>query len=439
MMMDSERTSSRKATRILVESPRRTKKFEVLTSARKPNLSASTPPNCDDAGNRLNPKYEFEIVRLEPHATAPLKEASSSTETVESESGERRDSIDSLRRAAPYKSLDRVPCEPFPQQSLDFLKKTGVVLLVSPSGPCCFALSAYFASYLSGRSNWPFGAARYPGDVLFSTYTPDLERALRASLLNSLPNGNEVRTQVVPRRFDWEKPLKQLEEVLRSRTRRIAAFIVDAGPFPLRVPDTIAEDALCALEKAAQEADCLIMVVVESGSRNSDPFERLPRSLRSVRGALLVAPIQANELIPEAGAPSAYVILRLPEAAANGVTAQFELHPSVDIVDTARIEWTAVYKDDPRSAFRRIKAAEITNSQRAAIQVAISVVQQRGPTSGEDLQAAGQQLRPKPIAKTTMRDALTVASLYGWLEKVRNYDGAWHWALPGTHRSELPW
>ena len=52
--------------------------------------------------------------------------------------------------------------------------------MIVPHGACSFALNAYFTAFLSGRTFAPFGGARYPGVVIHSTYTPHLDRSLRA-------------------------------------------------------------------------------------------------------------------------------------------------------------------------------------------------------------------------------------------------------------------
>jgi len=333
---------------------------------------------------------------------------------------------------AAFKPLEEVPYEPEPWQVVGLLKKTGVVVLVTPPGSCSFALSAYFASHLSGRVSLPFGLARYPGDVLFSTHTPHLVRALRAVASSAFIGNKQILIQQTPRRFDWKAPGATFERALKDRAPgTTAAVIIDAGPPPHRFDESKIEAAYVALSGLAHERDCLILLIVEHTSKNPDPFEQVPRALKAFRGTLLTVPLRSKALAPQPYAPAEFLFLRLAEATPNALTARFTLWPVSDLVETTGISWGEITYGDPRKAFRTAETVDLSVAQRAAVQLAVEVIQQRGPTSSRDLQAVGRAT--SGIAPTTMRDALSVAKLLGHLDTVRSLDGKSYWIIPGTN------
>lgn len=332
--------------------------------------------------------------------------------------------------AAGFKPIESVPYEPVSWQAPSLLKRRGVVLLVTPPGACTFAMCAYFSAFLSGRAHTPFSCARYPGDVLLSTYTPDLDTSLRAYLPSTINSDKKIFVQQTSRRFNWRTPTLSLKGGLAAdhKPDNVVAIIVDTGTFPKNVDDSIVESAYTALAQMADEANCLILLVVESTSRSSDPFERVPRSLRALRGTLLAVPTRSKALTSQPGDPGEFLLLRLAEAAAMALTVRFRLRSVIDSIETLRIEWGQVNCDDPRAVFRNAETADLTAAQRFAVQVAIGVIQRFGPTTSKALQAAGFG---QGIAPTTMRDALTLAQVFGHLQKFRGPDGHWYWGFLG--------
>lgn len=336
----------------------------------------------------------------------------------------------------PFRSLEGVPYEAVPWQGAGLLKKTGVALLVAPPGAGCFALCAYLAAYLSGRTFTPFGAARYPGDVLFTTHTPHLDRSMRAAISSQYPGAKSILTRQTSKRFNWKLAASTLKEALAGRPEgATSAVIIDTGPVPDRLTEHVVDTAYGELNKAAEKAGCLVVLVVEFSSSNPDPFERIPRSLRLIRGTLLTVPMRSKALAPEPGDAAEFLLLRLPEAAPYALAARFALMPVLDNTESARIDWGCPGFVNPRDAFRRSDIMDLTVAQRTAVQLAADIIRHRGPTSSRDLQAAGNHVRG--IAPTTMRDALSIAKLLGHLDCARNMlDGKSFWIIPGV--TQLP-
>ncbi|MEJ7932507.1 hypothetical protein WG922_21230 [Ramlibacter sp. AN1015] len=381
--------------------------------------------------------------RSVPTPTRAPKSASEERVKGESAADKQPSSADAPRGTAPsaapdhnpetvaFQPLENVPYEPAPWQSVNLLKKKGVTLLVTAPGACSFALPAYFGAFLSGRGMVPFGAAHYPGDVLFTTHTPDLDRAMRAAVSSLFPSEKKVLTRCTPRRFNWKEPITVLEQALAGQPRgATAAVIIDAGPFPQGLRDDCVDAAVEAMNKVAEEADCLVLVVVESTNRSVDPFERIPKALRGVRGTLLAVPLRSKTLAPQAGAPAEFMLMRLAQASPHSLNVRFFLVPAVDLVETTSITWGVVGYGDPREAFRMAESIDLTVAQRAAVELAVDIIRHHGPTSSRELQAAGKLHRG--IAPTTMRDALSVAKLLGYLGAGRSFDGRSFWIIPGV-------
>lgn len=332
----------------------------------------------------------------------------------------------------PFTSLDAVPYEPPPWQAVNVLRKSGVAAVILPHGACSFALNAYFAAFLSGRTFAPFGAARYPGVVIHSTYTPHLDRSLRAVTSSPFPCHKQVLTCRTEHQFDWKAPTAHVKDALKGRKRgEVVAIIIDTGPFPRRIDERIVDEARAQLSQIAEEADCLILLMVEFRNRDKDPFLRVPAALRALRGTLLAVPLESKSLTPQSGAPAEFVLMRLAEAASHSVVVRFSLEPMLDLVEASRISWGSVCLEDPRSVFTQAAAADLTEGERTAVNVAAGLIRQCGcPLSSAELQETGKE-PPFGVARTTMRSALTVAGVLGLLENVHSWEGRSFWIIPG--------
>lgn len=334
---------------------------------------------------------------------------------------------------APFTPLDAVPFEPAPWQGIGFLKKQGVFAVVTPHGACTAALSGYFAAYLSGRVFVPFGGARYPGTVIYTTYTANLDRSLRAAADSVFPCGHEILTQRTPRRFSWKDPTAPLVQALTGRARgEVAAVIIDVGPFSPRIKDETIDDAYAQLSAIAEEADCLVLLIVEyTKSREKNPFLRIPGALSSMRGTLLAASLPPAAMAPQSGAPAGFLLMRLAEVASHPLVVRFWLQPMMDPVEASRITWGPIAFEDPQTVFAQVAAVELSTAERAAAQVAAEIIRQRGaPTTKVELQEIGKQLYG--IARSTMSSSLTVAGAADLLENVHSYDGRSFWVIPGV-------
>lgn len=334
-------------------------------------------------------------------------------------------------KTAPYKSLQSVPWEPVPAQAIDLLNKTDVVLLVAPAGACSFSLTAYFVAFLSGKQFAPFGGARYPGDVIYITYTPGLDRAMRAAVSSCYPSDKEVFIPKRRAKFDWEKPGVLVEQALSNRKPgSVAAIVIDTGANPPRSA-AIAEQAYAELLERAEQEGFLILLVTNTNSKRPDPYDRVPRSLQSFRGTLLAAPLLPKAPVSRFGTMNEFLLMRLVDVAPNAAMVRFMLTPAFDRVERSLIHWGQIYYDNPRAAFQRAEADDVPPKMLEAIQVAIAVIQARGPTTTEELRAAGVA-QPTPVARSTMRDALHQASLHNYLRNERNYAGQHYWIIPGV-------
>lgn len=331
-------------------------------------------------------------------------------------------------KIAPFTPLNCMPFETEYWQSYGLLKKKGVFLIIVPPGACSSTLCAYFAELLSGRVLFPFGRAWYPGDVLLSTHTSNVQRVINSSFSSGHPSDGQIFTQVTPRRFNWRAPMVNLKGALADRKEgKVSAVIVDTGVFAQGIDEAIVESAYASLNDMADEADCLILLVVESTSRSVDPFERVPRSLRILRGTLLVVPLVSKVLRTQPGAAAEFLLLRLEETAASALTVRFRLEAR-GFSGTACISWDRLNFSDPRAAFISAETVDLTTAQRAAVQLASEVIGMRGPMTSADLKSFGCL---NGIAPTTMRDALSVAKLLGQLVSFRRNDGRCFWSMPG--------
>jgi hypothetical protein len=336
---------------------------------------------------------------------------------------------DEARTTAQFTSLNNLPWEFSDWQVVNLFKKKGVALMVVPAGACSFTLGAYFAALLSGKACTPFGAARYPGDVLVSTYTSHFGEVLRTSMSTFYQSDKTVFFQRTPRRFNWRTPMVSLKEAVADRKPdKVAAIIIDTGAFPKGVDEAIVESAYASLIQLAENADCLILLMVESTSRNVDPFERVPGSLRIFRGTLLAVPLVPKSLGPQQPSLAEFLLVRLVDTAATALAVRFRLEQSYLSPEVSTINWAPIFYGDPRSAFVTCNTVDLTNAQRAAVQLAAQVISVHGPTASSDLLAAAKL---NGIAPTTMRDSLSVAKLLNQLGRVRRNDGRWFWIIPG--------
>lgn len=329
-----------------------------------------------------------------------------------------------------FTSLDQVPLESAPWQNVNMLRRIGAQIVVVPPGACSFAISGHFAQYLTGITPWHWQPTRYPGNVLFSTYTPHLDRSLRTSLSFAGPYAKRVFIRLTERRFNWRVPLLTLEEIEAAhQPGELAAIIIDTGTCPRLLDEAVVESATVALNTLAETLGCLVILMVENDSRNTDPFGRVPPCLRFLRGTLLAAPLRSKTVVPELGAPPEFMLLGLPGASAFAPAVRFKLVASIDMAETSRIEWSPFCYVDPREAFRQAETADLTMAQRAAVTVAANLIRAHGFMSAEALRSAAPL---HGISPTTMRDALTVAREFGHLDKFRTGDRRWLWFIPTT-------
>lgn len=315
----------------------------------------------------------------------------------------------------------------------DLIRRVGVTLLVVPPGACSSSMSGFLAGYLAGKLAGPFALATHTGDVLVSTHSAHREESLRAILTSAFPTKSKVLSRTTSTRFNWKIPDFTLKGELENRAAgELAAVIIDAGPLPPRVDESVVEAAHRTLTELARKAACQVIVMVEATSRHMDPFERIPRSLRLLRGTILVVPLRSKALTPSPGTPPEFLLVRLADTAPTSITVRFSLPTSWQselskVVEFSPIKWGTVVYDDPREAFRRADIADLTAGQRVAVCVAADLLGQRGPMTSTDLQAAGQQYG---IAPTTMRDALTIAGVLGHLFKFQyQLNRRWYWTL----------
>lgn len=329
-----------------------------------------------------------------------------------------------------FTPLEKVPFESAPWQNVNLLRKTGTQIVVVPPGACSFAISGHFAQYLTGRTPWHWPPTRYPGHVLYSTYTSHLERSLRTAL--NLPGTSEKQIffRQTQRRFNWKVPMLNLEEIeAEHNTGELAAIIIDTGTCPGRLDEAVVESATIALNSLAETLGCLVLLMVESNSRSIDPFERVPQCLRFLRGTLLAVPLRSKAVVPQLGTPPEFMLMGLPEASAIAPTVRFHLIGTIDMVETSRIAWGPFIHGDPREAFRQAETADLTMAQRQAVNLAANLINVRGPMSAEALRSVAPLYG---IPSTTMRDALTVGRELGHLDKFRAWDRRWLWTIAGT-------
>lgn len=379
-------------------------------------------------------EFEFRSERPNPKPVGTAEAtAAGSSETLDTgePSGPRKaaSSVDSAPKSvAEFAPLENAPFEMIPWQSNHLLPKTGVVLLVTPPGSCSFALIGFFALHLSGRTDAPFGRAHYPGDVLLSTHSTHYDRALRVVGSRHAHSDKKIYVRRTERIFNWRVPQIALQGVFSSTAAaNAAALIIDGGAFPQRLDESIVESAFSALSTMAEAASCLIIVAVEWSSRCLDPFERVPRSLRICRGTLLVSPLRSRALAPSSSDPAEFMLVRLADTTTVSVNVRFTLSSTFDFSMSADILWQKPNYSDPRNAFRHAETADLTVGQREAVRLAVQLIHQSGPATSLQLQAVSPL---HGIAKTTMRDALSVANLLGYLENHRYPDGRWYWSLP---------
>lgn len=327
--------------------------------------------------------------------------------------------------------LEDIPYEPAQYQGLTFLDRIGVSIVVAPAGVATFGMSQFLSGYLAGRIWGPFGYCRYPGEVLFSTYTPNLDRSMRAAHAN-LIGGHRVLVQRTAKPFDWHNPLDSLTEQLSAiDMTKVAGVIFDTGPFPKHVKESTVRITCATLNEFAEKHEVIVLLQVESNSTAEDPYDRVPQNLRGLRGSLLIAPLAPKTISAPQGAALEFLLMRLTPSSPQALTVRFNLHQPWDNVETTRIGWGAPAMDDPRTAIRRAVRADVTQAEMVAIQLAHAVIQRNNrETTSAELKAAGKLHTPE-IAPTTMRDALSTASLMGWLKKHRSYEGQWYWVIPG--------
>ena len=391
----------------------------------------SRRPAPTDAADSGSPNADGLETSHEPASTSSERPAAQPADE-----GNGPEPVNAAAAAPSFRSLEVVPYEPAPWQAPGLLKKTGLVVLITPPGACCFSLCAYLAAYLAGRAYIPFGPARYPGDVLFSSYTPGLERSMRAAISSTYPGAKKILTHQSSSRFNWKSAAATVRSALSNQASgETSALIIDTGPFPHRLKDDVVDTASTDLTEIAEKEGCLIVLVVESTSQHGDPFERIPKGLRLVRGTLLAAPMRSKTLAPQPGDPAEFLLIRLAEGAPYSLAIRFTLRPVLDNPEAANINWGTPGWVNPREVFRRCDTMDLTDAQRTAVQLAADIIRQNGPTSSRDLQAAGKHLRG--IAPTTMRDALSVAKLLGHLNCARNmFDSKSYWIIPGV--TQLP-
>ncbi|RZL68705.1 MAG: hypothetical protein EOP77_00230 [Variovorax sp.] len=326
--------------------------------------------------------------------------------------------------------LEKVPFESAPWQSVNMLRKAGTQIVVVPPGACSFALSGHFAQYLTGRTplHWP--PARYPGNVLFSTYTRHLDRSLRESLFLAVPSAKRIYVRQTPRRFNWKQPMLNVDKIMTEyQPGELSAIIIDTGTCPGRLDEAVVESATVALNTLAETLGCLVLLMVEASSRSIDPFERIPQCLRFLRGTLLAVPLRSKTVVPQLGTPPQFLLMVLPEASAVAPLMRFRLVCSIDMAETSRIEWAQFSYGDPREAFRQAETADLTTAQLKAIRVALTLINERGPMSAEALRSAGPL---HGVPSTTMRDALTIAHVLGYLTIGFTWDRRRVWLNPST-------
>lgn len=349
-------------------------------------------------------------------------------------------SIPGSVQSSAFTPLEKVPSESAPWQNTNMLRKTGVQIVVVPPGAGSFAIIGHFAQYLTGITPGRWAPAKYPGDVLFSTYTPHLERSLKVALCHASSNSKNIFIQQTQRRFNWKMPMLAFEEIeAKHQPGELAALIIDTGPRPGFLDEAIVEAATVALHTLSEKLGCLVLLIVEAVSRSIDPFERVPQCLRFLRGTLLVVPMRSKAMVPQENALPEFMLLGLPEASASAPRVRFQLVTSIDMMETCRIEWGKFSYGDPREAFRQAETLDLTVAQRAAVTLAAKLINAYGPMSAEALRAAAMS---NGIPSTTMRDALTVARELGHLDKFfdRDRDRRWLWFIPGTpNSSRLPY
>lgn len=332
-----------------------------------------------------------------------------------------------------FRPLANSPMEPLAWQSPRFLPKSGAILVITPPGACRFAFSAYLVAYLLGAATTPFGMARYPGRVLVSSPSALFDRSLRVFLNRYTRAGRRVHTRHASRRFNWASPLNSETAVNQLKDQAVAGLVIDAGPMPPGIRESTVDAARAKLEEVAMAADCLILIVVESTSQNPDPFERVPKSLRSMRGTLLVCPLRARVFTPPPTPLPRFLLVRLADSASHTLNVEFSLATAEDAVEASEMFWQTISYDDPREVFRAAELAEFTRSQQDAVNFALEVLRMRGPTDMATLKSLGFA-STKRIAPSTMRDALTVAREFKHVEQGQRANRSL-WALPG----QLPW
>jgi hypothetical protein len=332
--------------------------------------------------------------------------------------------------------LDDAPAEPAEMQVLNVLPRIGAVYCAVPPGACKFAFCSFLCAFFTGRTSAPFGMARYPGDVMFSTSTPLADRSMRAAHTRLYRTTYRVFTQITPHRFDWREPGKTLEPATKEHaSAKLAAVIIDAGPVARGLSDATVNEANGELVAAATEAQCLVIIIVETTSRKADPFERIPAILRAMPNKLLVVPLRRKVLNPEPGAPAEFLLMHLSDTAPNSLAVHFSLLTLTDHVDIGSISWQSMIFEDPREVFRRADSADLTSTHRLIVNVAVEVIQRRGPTSKRDIDTA-VRLR-LGLASSTTSEALSAARLCNYLDVARDWQGRWFWFVVGV--TKLPY